>query len=149
MFLITFRKVDEYRNCLQHSKNILAINGSACGWWEWIRPITLAGLIADFLRVFGQLVRRIASINDTFDVLFSSVPIVKFGRQLTHYSVAERILNLGNFPPNVTRIETLLYNDMPVIRRVVVDLEYSRELMGEDHVYGCYYESREEARGTG
>lgn len=79
MFLMALEKVDE-RSRSQRSGNVSAVNGSARGWREWIRPIAFAELVADFLWKFGQLV---ASINDTLGVVLSSVSVLKFGRQLT------------------------------------------------------------------
>lgn len=102
---MAFREIDEYRSCPQHVRNILAVNGSTHGWWEWIRPIALTVLIADFLREFGQLV-RIASINDTLGVLFSGVSALKFRRQL-----AENILTSVERKKKTRRIIQLNLTD--------------------------------------
>lgn len=170
IFNIMLETLIKFYNYVKYSGNTLAVDGSARDRWERVRPIALVRLVADFLRKVGRLVRRVSLINDTFSIFLSGVSVLKLGRQLTeikyfqihktkscrrviereillpncrpHYSIAKRILDFRNFPPNVARIETLLYNNMSIIRRVVIDFEYSRELMRKDHVYGRYDESR-------
>lgn len=60
-----------------------AVDGSARRRRERIRPATLAGLVADLLREFGRLVRRVAPIDDTRDILLGgATSCLKLGRQL-------------------------------------------------------------------